>query len=86
MLRQQSRNHDSSRPRFAPFTCKTGIFYSHLVATVIGGVIIPTASANAFFMPKHLLPSIARSKRARVSLGARKRLNENRATLAEMRS
>jgi glutathione-regulated potassium-efflux system ancillary protein KefC len=44
--------------------------YSHLVATVIGSAIIPTAIANAFFMPKHLLPSLARDKRARVPVGA----------------
>jgi len=31
--------------------------YSHLVATVIGSAVIPTAIANAYFMPKHLLPS-----------------------------
>jgi glutathione-regulated potassium-efflux system ancillary protein KefC len=30
--------------------------YSHLVATVIGGAVIPTAMANARFMPRHLLP------------------------------
>jgi glutathione-regulated potassium-efflux system ancillary protein KefC len=30
--------------------------YSHLVATVIGTAIIPTAIANAWFMPRHLLP------------------------------
>jgi glutathione-regulated potassium-efflux system ancillary protein KefC len=30
--------------------------YSHLVATVIGSAVIPTAIANALFMPKHLLP------------------------------
>jgi glutathione-regulated potassium-efflux system ancillary protein KefC len=29
--------------------------YSHLVATVIGSAVIPTAIANAYFMPKHLL-------------------------------
>jgi glutathione-regulated potassium-efflux system ancillary protein KefC len=33
--------------------------YSHLVATVIGSAVIPTAIANAFFMPKHLLPQSA---------------------------
>ena len=33
--------------------------YSYLVATVIGSAIIPTAIANAFFMPKHLLPGAA---------------------------
>ncbi|MGD0360765.1 MAG: cation:proton antiporter [Bryobacteraceae bacterium] len=30
--------------------------YSHLVATVIGSAVIPTALANARFMPRHLLP------------------------------
>jgi glutathione-regulated potassium-efflux system ancillary protein KefC len=30
--------------------------YSFLVATVIGSAVIPTIIANAFFMPKHLLP------------------------------
>jgi Kef-type K+ transport system membrane component KefB len=30
--------------------------YSFLVATVIGTAIIPTAIANAYFSPKHLLP------------------------------
>jgi hypothetical protein len=29
--------------------------YSFLVATVIGTAIIPTAIANAYFSPKHLL-------------------------------
>jgi len=33
--------------------------YSHLVATVIGSAVIPTAIANAYFMPKHLLPEQA---------------------------
>jgi Kef-type K+ transport system membrane component KefB len=31
--------------------------YSHLVATVIGSAVIPTAIANAWFMPRHLLPA-----------------------------
>jgi glutathione-regulated potassium-efflux system ancillary protein KefC len=31
--------------------------YSHLVATVIGSAVIPTAIANARFLPKHLLPA-----------------------------
>src|SRR5207302_10999471 len=35
--------------------------YSHLVATVIGSAVIPTAIANAFFMPRHLLPQPAQS-------------------------
>ena len=30
--------------------------YSHLVATVIGSAVIPTAIANARYMPHHLLP------------------------------
>jgi hypothetical protein len=30
--------------------------YSHPVATVIGSAVIPTAIANARFMPRHLLP------------------------------
>lgn len=30
--------------------------YSHLVATVIGSAVVPTLVANAFFMPRRLLP------------------------------
>jgi Kef-type K+ transport system membrane component KefB len=30
--------------------------YSHLVATVIGSAVVPTAVANAYFLPRHLLP------------------------------
>jgi Kef-type K+ transport system membrane component KefB len=30
--------------------------YSFLVATVIGSAVVPTVIANAFFMPRHLLP------------------------------
>jgi len=30
--------------------------YSHLVATVIGSAVVPTMVANAFFLPRHLLP------------------------------
>jgi Kef-type K+ transport system membrane component KefB len=30
--------------------------YSYLVATVIGSAVIPTAIANAWFIPKHLIP------------------------------
>src|SRR4029077_12400598 len=30
--------------------------YSYLVATVIGSAVIPTVIANAFFLPRHLLP------------------------------
>ena len=39
----------------------TQVQYSHLVATVIGSAVVPTLVANAFFMPKHLLPSAAES-------------------------
>jgi glutathione-regulated potassium-efflux system ancillary protein KefC len=31
--------------------------YSHLVAAVIGSAVIPTLIANAFFLPRHLLPA-----------------------------
>jgi glutathione-regulated potassium-efflux system ancillary protein KefC len=31
--------------------------YSHLVAAVIGSAVIPTMIANAWFMPRHLLPN-----------------------------
>jgi len=30
--------------------------YSYLVATVIGSAVVPTMFANAWFMPRHLLP------------------------------
>jgi Kef-type K+ transport system membrane component KefB len=30
--------------------------YSFLVATVVGSAVVPTMIANAFFMPRHLLP------------------------------
>jgi Kef-type K+ transport system membrane component KefB len=39
--------------------------YSWLVATVIGSAVIPTAIANAFFMPRHLLPGAAGRRAAR---------------------
>ncbi|MGD1094595.1 MAG: cation:proton antiporter [Bryobacteraceae bacterium] len=35
--------------------------YSHLVATVIASAVVPTAIANAYFLPRHLLP-VAMSK------------------------
>ena len=34
----------------------TAAQYSHLVATVIASAVVPTAIANAWFMPRHLLP------------------------------
>jgi glutathione-regulated potassium-efflux system ancillary protein KefC len=36
----------------------TAAQYSYLVATVIASAVIPTAIANAWFMPKHLLPGL----------------------------
>ena len=36
--------------------------YSHLVATVIGSAVIPTVIANAWFMPRHLLPKSSEEK------------------------
>ena len=33
--------------------------YSILVAVVIGSAVIPTLIANAFYLPKHLLPKSA---------------------------
>ena len=37
--------------------------YSYLVAAVIGSAVIPTLLANAFFLPRHLLPSEATADR-----------------------
>jgi glutathione-regulated potassium-efflux system ancillary protein KefC len=37
----------------------TAAQYSHLVAAVIGSAVLPTLVANAFFMPRHLLPAAA---------------------------
>jgi Kef-type K+ transport system membrane component KefB len=42
----------------------TGAQYSHLVAAVIGSAVIPTLVANAFFMPRHLLPAPADGRAA----------------------
>jgi len=41
--------------------------YSYLVATVIGSAVVPTMIANAWFMPRHLLPKNEREPTARVS-------------------
>jgi len=35
--------------------------YSYLVATVIGSAVVPTMIANAWFMPRHLLPKAERA-------------------------
>ena len=45
--------------------------YSHLVAAVIGSAVIPTLIANAFFMPRHLLPeSVPRAETVAVAAKA----------------
>ena len=36
--------------------------YSYLVATVIGSAVVPTMIANAWFMPRHLLPKAERAE------------------------
>ena len=36
--------------------------YSYLIAAVIGSAVIPTLIANAFFLPKYLLPRPAPAK------------------------
>ncbi len=33
--------------------------YSFLVATVIGSAVVPTMIANAYFLPRHLLPAVS---------------------------
>jgi Kef-type K+ transport system membrane component KefB len=42
--------------------------YSYLVATVIASAVVPTAIANAYFMPKHLLPSAEPAVRSTATL------------------
>jgi Kef-type K+ transport system membrane component KefB len=44
--------------------------YSYLVATVIGSAVVPTAIANAHFLPKHLLPASLRQTAEPVVIGA----------------
>ena len=36
--------------------------YSYLIATVVGSAVVPTMIANAFFLPRHLLPSSVSSE------------------------
>jgi glutathione-regulated potassium-efflux system ancillary protein KefC len=43
--------------------------YSYLVATVIGSAVIPTMFANAWFMPRHLLPREHETNMKEVSAG-----------------
>jgi glutathione-regulated potassium-efflux system ancillary protein KefC len=42
--------------------------YSYLVATVIASAVVPTAIANAWFMPKHLLPKTEPAPRSTANL------------------
>ena len=42
--------------------------YSYLVATVIASAVVPTAIANAWFMPKHLLPKTEPAVRSTTTL------------------
>jgi glutathione-regulated potassium-efflux system ancillary protein KefC len=42
--------------------------YSYLVATVIASAVVPTAIANAWFMPKHLLPNTEPAVRSTTNL------------------
>ena len=42
--------------------------YSYLVATVIASAVVPTAIANAWFMPKHLLPKTESASRSTTAL------------------
>jgi glutathione-regulated potassium-efflux system ancillary protein KefC len=42
--------------------------YSHLVATVITSAVVPTAIANAYFLPRHLLPGAPLAPDAEVEI------------------
>ena len=42
--------------------------YSYLVATVIASAVVPTAIANAWFMPKHLLPKTETAVRSTAAM------------------
>jgi len=39
--------------------------YSALVAAVIGSAVIPTVIANAFYLPRHLLPEVKSEQESR---------------------
>lgn len=43
--------------------------YSYLVATVIGSAVVPTMIANAFFLPRHLLPRREKREGATLMVG-----------------
>jgi glutathione-regulated potassium-efflux system ancillary protein KefC len=44
--------------------------YSHLVATVIASAVVPTAIANAYFLPRHLLPGAVSKTTVTARVGA----------------
>ncbi len=44
--------------------------YSYLVATVIGSAVVPTMIANAWFMPRHLLPKAEKESAVREASAA----------------
>jgi Kef-type K+ transport system membrane component KefB len=44
--------------------------YSYLVATVIGSAVVPTMIANAWFMPRHLLPKTEKESAVREASAA----------------
>jgi Kef-type K+ transport system membrane component KefB len=53
--------------------------YSYLVATVIGSAVVPTMIANAFFMPRHLLPHRGAQKDATIGGALKSRSSEETA-------
>jgi len=38
--------------------------YSYLIAAIVASAVVPTLIANAFFMPRHLLPQVERPSAA----------------------
>jgi Kef-type K+ transport system membrane component KefB len=44
--------------------------YSYLIAAVIGSAVVPTLIANAFFLPRYLLPKPLRASEAAPSSAA----------------
>ena len=44
--------------------------YSLLVAGVVGSAVVPTLIANAFYLPRHLLPKEERGRRTRAMVAA----------------
>lgn len=44
--------------------------YSYIVATVIASAVVPTMIGNAFFLPRHLLPTMSESEREPEVIGS----------------